>query len=192
LTGTDLLFQTSRKTFTLDSCTVCRCLFLNPMPGDEEIAGFYPAQYWWNRSGPGVLKKLEATYRRVALHGHVSFISRAAGARAHVDLLDVGCGSASLLGILKRRGFDVTGVDFSSEAAQVAKSENDVHVVVGSLEEAAFPARSFDVVTLFHVMEHVTNPRDVLREVERILKPGGSVVVQVPNIDSWQFGMFGA
>jgi len=162
------------------------------MPDDEEIAGFYPTPYWWNSSGPGLLKKLEAVYRRVALRGHVSFIGRAAGGRADLDLLDVGCGSASLLGLMKRRGFRVMGVDFSSEAAKVAKLENGVQVVVGSLEEAAFPDRSFDIVTLFHVMEHVTNPRDVLKEVARILKPDGSVVLQVPNIDSWQFGMFGA
>ncbi len=192
LRGTDLLFETTSKTFTLDSCSVCRCLFLNPMPGEEEIAGFYPNQYWWSGARSGLLKKLEAVYRRRALRGHVSFISKAAANRTGLDLLDVGCGSASLLGLMKQRGFRVMGVDFSSEAAAVAKTENGVHVIVGSLEDAALPDRSFDIVTLFHVMEHVTNPRDVLKEVARILKPEGSVVLQVPNIDSWQFGMFGA
>jgi SAM-dependent methyltransferase len=93
---------------------------------------------------------------------------------------------------LKQQGFRVLGVDFSSEAARVADAENGVRVVVGSLGEAAFPGQSFDVVTLFHVMEHVTNPRDVLAEVSRILKPGGTIVLQVPNIESWQFQIFGA
>jgi 2-polyprenyl-3-methyl-5-hydroxy-6-metoxy-1,4-benzoquinol methylase len=192
LSGTDLLFETTSKTFTLDSCPACRCLFLNPMPGADEIAAFYPNQYWWSGAKPGLLKRLEAIYRRMALHGHVSFISKAAANRAGLDLLDVGCGSASLLGLMKPRGFRVMGVDFSSEAAAVAKTENGVQVVVGSLQEAAFPDRSFDIVTLFHVMEHVTNPREVLKEVARILKPEGSVVLQVPNIDSWQFRLFGA
>jgi SAM-dependent methyltransferase len=63
---------------------------------------------------------------------------------------------------------------------------------VGSLEQAGFPDGSFDIVTLFHVMEHVTNPRVVLAEVSRILKPDGALVLQVPNIDSWQFKAFGA
>jgi 2-polyprenyl-3-methyl-5-hydroxy-6-metoxy-1,4-benzoquinol methylase len=192
LRGTDLLFETTSKTFTLDSCSACRCLFLNPMPADEEIAGFYPAQYWWSAAKPGLLKKFEGIYRRMALRGHVSFISKAAGNRMGLDLLDVGCGSASLLGLMKQRGFRVRGVDFSSEAAAVAKDENGVQVVVGSLEDAAFPGTSFDIVTLFHVMEHVTNPREVLKEVARILRPGGSVVLQVPNIDSWQFRIFGS
>ena len=192
LTGTDLLFETTAKTFTLNSCAACHCLFLNPMPDTDEIAGFYPAQYWWSGSRPGLLKKLEAIYRRMALRGHVSFITKAAANRRGLDLLDVGCGSASLLGLMKQRGFRVMGVDFSSEAAAVARSENGVQVVTGSLGEAAFPEKSFDIVTLFHVMEHVTNPRDVLKEVARILKPDGSVILQVPNIDSWQFRMFGA
>jgi SAM-dependent methyltransferase len=93
---------------------------------------------------------------------------------------------------MKRRGFDVIGIDTSAEAAQVAASENDVPVMVATLRTAGFAPSSFDLVTLFHVMEHVTNPREVLTEVHRILQPDGSIVVQVPNIDSWQFRWFGA
>jgi 2-polyprenyl-3-methyl-5-hydroxy-6-metoxy-1,4-benzoquinol methylase len=194
LSGSDLLFESTEKSFTLHACPSCRCLFLNPMPGEEEIAGFYPKQYWWNSKSQGtaILRKLESIYRKVALHDHISFIVRAAGNRRGLDLLDVGCGSGTLLGLLKRRGFQPLGVDFSAEAARVAETENGVRVVVGSLEQARFPDSSFDMVTLFHVMEHVTNPRDVLAEVSRILKPNGAVVLQVPNIDSWQFKAFGA
>ena len=192
LTGSDLLFESTSKTFTLDLCSSCRCLFLNPMPGSEEIEGFYPTQYWWSSSKAGILKQLESIYRKLALHDHVSFIARAAGDRTGLDLLDVGCGSGTLLGLLRQRGFQPTGVDLSAEAARVAEAENGVRVVVGSLADAAFPSDSFDMVTLFHVMEHVVNPRSVLAEVSRILKPNGAVVLQVPNIDSWQFKAFGA
>jgi len=191
-TGTDLLFETTSRTFTLHACPACRCLFLNPMPGNDEIAGFYPTQYWWTTARRGALKRLESIYRRIALRDHVSFIARAAGTGTGVDLLDVGCGGGTLLGLLKQRGFRAMGVDFSPEAAKVAEEENGVRVVVGSLGEAAFPDQSFDIVTLFHVMEHVTNPRDVLAEVLRILRPNGAIVLQVPNIDSWQFRLFGA
>jgi len=194
LHGRDWLFESASKDFTLDSCASCHCLFLNPMPGAEEIAGFYPTQYWWSssKSQNAALKKLETIYRKLALHDHLSFITHAAGNRAGADLLDVGCGSGTLLGLLKQRGFRPVGVDFSAEAARVAEAENGVRVVVGSLEQARFPDQSFDIVTLFHVMEHVTNPRAVLAEVSRILKPNGAVILQVPNIDSWQFAAFGA
>jgi 2-polyprenyl-3-methyl-5-hydroxy-6-metoxy-1,4-benzoquinol methylase len=192
LTGTDFLFETTSKIFTLDACASCRCLFLNPMPSDSEIAGFYPPSYWWSPSRPGRLKKLESVYRRIALRDHIAFISRSVKDRSGLELLDVGCGSGTLLSLLKDQGFRVRGVDFSAEASTIAKHENGVDVEVGSLEEVDFPDRSFDVVTLFHVMEHVTNPRQVLREVSRILRPEGVVILQVPNIESWQFKIFGA
>ena len=191
LVGTDFLFESTSKTFTLYSCEACRCLFLHPMPDSREIERFYPADYWWNARRSGGLKKLESVYRKLALRDHIAFITKAAGNRG-VDVLDVGCGSGTLLGLLKHRGFRVTGLDFSAEAAAIAKAENGVDVAVGSLEEAHFPAESFDVVTLFHVMEHVTNPRLVLAEVSRVLKPNGVAILQVPNIESWQFKIFGA
>jgi len=195
LRGRDLLFETTDRTFTLNSCSGCGCLFLNPMPREDEIAAFYPAQYWWTASraqAAGILRKLESVYRKLALRDHVSFIVRAAGGRPGLDLLDVGCGSGTLLGLLERRGFRTAGVDFSEQAARVAQEENGVRVFVGSLEQARFPDASFDIVTLFHVMEHVTNPRAVLSEVLRILKPEGTMILQVPNISSWQFKAFGA
>jgi 2-polyprenyl-3-methyl-5-hydroxy-6-metoxy-1,4-benzoquinol methylase len=192
LTGTDFLFETTSKTFTLHSCSSCRCLFLDPMPASREIAEFYPTTYWWKAAQPGILKKLESIYRRIALRDHVAFITKAAGNRMGLSILDVGCGSGTLLGLLKRRGFHAKGVDFSAEAAKIAKTENGVEVAVGSLEEAHFPDQSFDVVTLFHVMEHVINPHQVLAEVARVLASNGVVVLQVPNIESWQFKIFGA
>lgn len=195
LTGSDLLFESTDKTFTLHACAACGCLFLNPMPDDDEIAGFYPSQYWWNSGASqkgSVLKSLESVYRKLALRDHVSFILRAAGDRTGLEMLDVGCGSGTLLGLMKQRGFRPTGLDFSAEAADVAQRENGVRVVIGSLDQARFSAESFDLVTLFHVMEHVANPRAVLTEVTRILKPDGALVLQVPNIDSWQFKAFGA
>jgi 2-polyprenyl-3-methyl-5-hydroxy-6-metoxy-1,4-benzoquinol methylase len=196
LTGRDWLFEGVPGAFTLDSCPSCRCLFLDPMPSQEETAAFYPNRYWWtggeeNRKN-NALKRLEGVYRRLALRGHAAFIIRAADNRKDLSLLDVGCGSGTLLGLMKHRGFRPLGLDYSHEAARAAEAENGVRVIVGSLEQAQFAAQSFDIVTLFHVMEHVTNPRNVLHEVSRILKNDGVVVLQVPNIDSWQFKAFGA
>ncbi len=192
LSGRDFLFETTSKTFTLSSCAACRCLFLDPMPPGEEIAGFYPNEYWWSAAKPGLLKRLEEIYRRFVLRDHLSFILAAVEGRNNLELLDIGCGGGTLLRQLKRRGFKVRGVDFSPEAASVAMKENGVPVVVGSVADASFEESVFDVVTLFHVMEHVANPREVLAEVSRILKDDGVVVLQVPNIESWQFRWFGA
>ncbi len=190
MTGHDVLFETTTKAFSLSRCSRCRCLFIDPLPEEAEISSFYPPQYWW-KSSPGILKSIEGVYRKFALRDHVAFISRAAQGNGS-RLLDVGCGSGTLLGLMKGRGFQVRGFDSSAEAAGIAKSENGVDVVVGSrLQDAGFADGSFDLVTLFHVMEHVTDPRSVLAEVRRLLRPAGRLVLQVPNIESWQFGLFG-
>ncbi len=168
-TGADTLFEATPKEFKLQSCAACHSLFLNPLPAAGEIAGFYPSQYWWNAARPGFLKRLEAIYRKIALRDHIHFIMTAvsrSGSPKGNRLLDVGCGSGTLIGLLKKRGLSVTGLDTSEEASQVAARESGVRVI--------------------------TNPREVLGEAQRILKPDGILIVQVPNIDSWQFGWFGA
>src|SRR5438067_9764477 len=102
LSGTDTLFGTTGKRFTLDACAYCGCLFINPPPGNDEIASFYPSEYWWNSSPSTArpwLKTLERIYRRIALRDHIAFIRCAAGKRTSLDLLDVGCGSGTLIGL---------------------------------------------------------------------------------------------
>jgi 2-polyprenyl-3-methyl-5-hydroxy-6-metoxy-1,4-benzoquinol methylase len=182
--------------FTFSECRECDCLFLNPMPGVNELASFYPRQYWWNPSSR-FLKALENFYRRIVLRDHVAFIRKSAseipGAQCAPTLLEVGCGVATLLGLLKKRGFCVLGMDSSEEAAALAKVQSGVDVVVGSrLNDVGFEAASFDLVTLFHVIEHIPDPREVLAEVRRILQPKGRVIVQVPNRASWQSRLCGA
>jgi hypothetical protein len=70
------MFFGNPKTFSLSGCSACACLFIDPLPGPAEIAGFYPAQYWWKASS-GILKSLEGAYRKMALRDHR--IHRAAG-----------------------------------------------------------------------------------------------------------------
>lgn len=193
--GSDFIFETTRKKFAFSGCGRCHCLFLDPPPGAEEMRSFYPAPYWWS-SASSPLKKLESIYRRIALRDHVSFIRRTSQSLSNRDrparLLDVGCGSGTLLGLLKKDGFDVVGFDASRQAAAMASAESGVKVLTGAkLHDGNFGDSAFDVITLFHVMEHVSEPRDVLAEVRRILHAQGRIVVQVPNIESWQFKLCG-
>lgn len=192
----DRFFQTTRLTFSLRACAGCRCLFLDPLPERQDLERFYPAAYWAVDGRPNPLRYFESLYRRVVLRDHVGCVTRAAAglspAGGSPRLLDVGCGSGLLLSVLKSRGFDVRGFDSSREARAVAKHLHGVDVVVGeSVAKAGFAADEFDVVTLFHVLEHVSDPRQVLSEVRRILQPQGRVLVQVPNIESWQSRLFG-
>lgn len=105
--------------------------------------------------------------------------------------LEIGCGSGTFLGLLKHHGWQVAGVELSARAAAAAKEKLGVDVFVGPLEAAGFAADSFDYIHMSHVIEHLPDPVQSLREVRRLLKPGGEVYIETPNIDSLDYRQSG-
>ena len=99
--------------------------------------------------------------------------------------LDIGCGNATFLNVLKHYGWQVRGVDFKANAAEIAKREFDIDVVVGELGEGSFEPASFDYVHMSHIIEHVPNPIQTMRIVKNLLKPGGQLYIETPNVDSF-------
>ena len=178
--------------FLLHRCRDCFSLARFPRPSAAELSASYPDGYWYRESDRSLLSRLEWRYRRWVLRDHVGFVSRFLPDAARV--LDVGCSSGTFLYLLKLRGKQVRGLDFSIEAAREAGSRYGVHVDVGSLEHhAAGLARwSPDAVTLFHVLEHVLDPVEELACVHRLLPPEGQLFLQVPNLASWQARILGS
>lgn len=95
-------------------------------------------------------------------------------------LLDVGCGNGQFLVAVRSAGWHVTGVDFDQVAVHTAQ-EQGVDARLGSLAEQHFPNCSFDVVTMSHMIEHVHNPKALVTECARVLKPGGMLWIVTPN-----------
>ncbi len=104
-------------------------------------------------------------------------------------LLDVGAGVGILLHVARQRGFVAHGVEVSEWASAYARNERKLDVVAGTLEDAAFPDSQFDVIVINHVLEHVPDPLELLRNARRILKDDGVIVVGVPNIGSIMAGV---
>jgi 2-polyprenyl-3-methyl-5-hydroxy-6-metoxy-1,4-benzoquinol methylase len=96
--------------------------------------------------------------------------------------LDIGCGSGRLLNLLKILGWDVRGVEMSETAAATAKKMFDIDVFVGALEDCPFEKHSFDFINMSHVIEHFPDPLMVMKCVSSLLKPGGIVYIETPNI----------
>ena len=105
-------------------------------------------------------------------------------------LLDVGCGPGRLLQELRGQGWDVYGVDFSPVAVSRAQSVG-LNVKEGDLLTAGFESNYFDVVNFSHSLEHVFDPVATLQEARRILKPGGRVLLFLPNAGSAEAALFG-
>ena len=184
LTSTDRLFAIAPGTFTLVKCSGCGLVRLSPRPTPEQVAGFYARNYWF---AGGFLQE---SYRRLVLLDHVRF-ARAAY-RGKGTVLDVGCGGGLFLRMMKERGADVLGLDFSAEAARVAREQNGVRVIVGDLATAPIDPASCALITMYHVVEHLIDPAIYLRAAAKLLERGGRLIVQVPDRDCWEAAMLGA
>lgn len=96
-------------------------------------------------------------------------------------ILEIGSAAGDFLSILEKRGHKVTGVELSTHAALEAQRKYSFSTFNGNIFEAAFPDNTFDAVVMYHVLEHVQDPLEVLKEIRRILADGGVVIIEVPH-----------
>jgi 2-polyprenyl-3-methyl-5-hydroxy-6-metoxy-1,4-benzoquinol methylase len=106
--------------------------------------------------------------------------------------LDVGCATGSLLAVLRERGWQVRGVEISTPQAEYARTKRGLDVRDLPLEKNNFPENEFTLVLASHVIEHLNDPAAFVREVYRILSPGGLFLVTTPNIAGFQARLFGS
>jgi len=175
-------------TFRVDSidaplvvCPTCGLGRFDPMLSPEEIRELYTGDYY-GRPGTKFRPIVERLVRAVAAR-HISFLSRglAPGAR----ILDVGCGRGVLFGPLADAGFEVYGVEVNEDAVRGCDPRAKVRIAP-RLSGAGFDDHMFDLVVIWHVLEHLPAPDETIAECRRILKPGGRLIVAVPNFSSAQ------
>jgi 2-polyprenyl-3-methyl-5-hydroxy-6-metoxy-1,4-benzoquinol methylase len=173
--------------FTFVRCRGCGLVYQNPRPVFDDLRRRYGDQYF---SYELENERNFFTLMQLGL-GDIGFDSLAAGLPAPRTFLDIGCATGMLIESMKGRGWDVAGVDVCRESAEYGIQHRGVRIFVGTLAEAAFPAESFSMVHFSHLIEHVPDPRGLLREVRRILKPDGYAVITTPNVDGFQARLFG-
>lgn len=130
---------------------------------------------------------LPSPLRRRATFGHRAFPDWVSDGRA----LDIGCGAGVLLNDLKRTGWVAEGVDVSEASAATVEKMFGIKVHVGTVEDAAFEPGTFDFINMSHSIEHVDSPASTLARVHELLRPGGRVFIETPNIDSLGFRLCG-
>ena len=157
------------------ACGDCGMVFIDPVPVDAVSTSTYGAGYYepWQADAGGA--RLGMWRRRLALLHR----RRPAG-----TLLDVGCGDGQFLAAARDAGWRAEGIEFSPEGASRAAARLGRPVAVGDLARTRQLQGPFDVVTLWHVVEHLVDPRAMLDAARTRLAHGGLLVVAVPNLDN--------
>ncbi|MFC2111424.1 methyltransferase domain-containing protein [Bacteroidota bacterium] len=106
-------------------------------------------------------------------------------------ILDIGCGNGRFLKYLLNFGnFELFGIELEGNSAKRAAQIPEINLKIGTLKNDDFPENTFDAISMFHVFEHLTEPRETLTIINKILKPGGNLTMSFPNIDSFQSKLF--
>jgi len=140
----------------------------------------FEADYWGEVVDPdGVVRNIgiERDHKRELASEELSFINSLSPGK----FLDIGCGTGSILEGINDE-WDKHGIEVSKYATNIAQQYGNVFL--GELHEAKYPDEFFDVVFLFHVIEHLKSPLDLLIEARRVLKSGGWLIVGTPDFDS--------
>ncbi len=113
------------------------------------------------------------------------------GAAQPATLLDIGCGDGAFLGKMARRGWRVAGVDFDPQAVAHAREVHGLDVAVGTAQSVLASGRKYGMVTASHVIEHVPDPVEFLRQSRQLLERGGRIVLRTPNSESFGHRRYG-
>jgi SAM-dependent methyltransferase len=201
--------------FPLARCERCGLLYQNPRVRRDQLDRMYPADYPPHARDPDlgrVLRDRSPAARWTLAHGlgyaHLDTGDVGLGDRLRARLrrrrimknfppwvgggrlLDVGCATGRFLQQMAAVGWRVSGIELDPEAAAKARTVT-TNVVVGDPAEVTLPANSFDLVTAFHVVEHLPDPAGAVRNMLRWLAPGGLMVIEVPNVGGWGGALFG-
>lgn len=165
--------------YTLVRCASCDLAFIADPPAPASLAAMYQASNDYHASLHDPASRDYARMADVARQ-HLAFVRRWA---SRGRLLDVGCSTGLFLNEARQAGFDPYGVEFSASSAQFARDHFDVQVTDGDIHAVASEPESYDIVTMFDVIEHVRDPAGDIAAAYRLLRPGGTFILSTPNID---------
>lgn len=159
-------------------CKNCGLVYRNPMPIESANIEFYSSNYYG--ASLGAQERIMNARKRlfkIAL-ARINKIKRPD--LGH--LLDIGCGRGDFLKYAQEAGWRVEGVELAKTACDYAKKQFDIEIINKPLKDANFKENSFDVITLWNVLDHLTDTLDTLREINKVLKFGGILLVRIPNV----------
>lgn len=179
-------FVATGESFDLHRCNSCSFLFTNPRPRANEIGPYYQSDRYVSHAGDkqnlSFMYKVYDVVRDYSIKQKLKLIK---SYHPNGKLMDLGCGLGYFLdGVVKDKTFDALGVDVSTEAIDYVKQKFG-YAVLGEDKLDTIEEHSFDVITQWHVLEHVHLLNERMQQLKKILKPNGTLFIAVPNSNSW-------
>jgi 2-polyprenyl-3-methyl-5-hydroxy-6-metoxy-1,4-benzoquinol methylase len=173
----------TKEEFTIVQCSQCTFKFVNPRPTEKEISRYYESADYvshdtQNRS---IRNYIYSMVRNYTCRNKRTLIEKYSSGR---KLLDIGCGTGDFITLCKKSGWDVLGVEPNQKPREFAIRNHQVDVI-DEPGLAIITEPSFDVITLWHVLEHVYRLEERMVKIKQILKKNGTLVIAVPNSNSW-------
>lgn len=173
----------TQETFSIAQCHTCGFKFTTPEPDGKELGAYYDSPDYVSHSGnkQGLVNKIYHIVKHYALSRKFLLISKRS---AKGKILDIGCATGDFLSLFKKTGWSVLGIEPNEGARAVAMEKHGI----SSFDESYLSGveeKSIDVVTMWHVLEHVPDLHARVQDIKRILKNTGLLVVAVPNPDSF-------
>ncbi|GAB4091531.1 class I SAM-dependent methyltransferase [Flaviaesturariibacter terrae] len=189
LTATD--YTVSHEEFPIWECAACRLRFTQDVPDAAHIGPYYksPEYISHSDSSEGLINRLYQRVRRSTLRQKVRLVTKACR-RSSGRALDVGCGTGAFLNALRGAGWTVLGLEPDEDARALAVRRYGLDVREAG-ELYRLPPASFDLITLWHVLEHVHDLQGYIAQLKSLLAPGGRLVVAVPNYTSGDASIYG-
>lgn len=174
-------YTVSHETFTLKKCTSCDFLITSPRPTDQVLPRYYMSESYVSHTAKAVtlFDKIYEQVRARALRWKLTLVKKFSST-PQPSLLDYGCGTGYFLASMKQNGFKIAGVEPSSIARSNAEkiTNEKINETIESVEG------TFDIITLWHVLEHVNDLNSAMQKLKARLSTNGTIFIAVPNYKS--------
>lgn len=179
----------SHEDFAIQRCDNCDFRFTNPRPDEATIGSYYKSEQYisHNDAGKGIIDIAYRAVRNYTLRTKLNLINKLNQKPGRI--LDVGCGTGAFLETCRKGGWEVMGTEPDFDARTIATEKlqitikPDLNTLVGT--------NSFDIISLWHVLEHIPNLNQVIPQLHKLLAEQGTLLIAVPNCDSYDATYFG-